>query len=66
MPAFEIRPYNRARKDIVVDGPDELRFYVDYDDVDHDTVDAQVEQMVELLNEHWDPRPPDLGWTAPR
>lgn len=40
-------------KRICVQGPEDFRLYVDYDDVDHDIVDIAITHMLEVLNTHW-------------
>jgi hypothetical protein len=34
--------------------PGDLLVYVDYDDVDHDSVDAAVKALKEIVEKHWD------------
>lgn len=50
MPPFEIEPHTKTDKSFIVRGPGDLLLEVDYDDVDHDEVDRNVEAMVNLLN----------------
>jgi hypothetical protein len=50
---FEIERHTGIDKRFEIYGPD-IRIFVDYDDVDHKTVDQQAEKIVHILNEHWD------------
>lgn len=47
---WKTEPYDGADKQIVIYGPGTLLVYVDYDDVDHDEVDAMMPKIVEALN----------------
>lgn len=55
---FKVESYRGIDKWIEVTGPSQLRFRVDYDDVDQQTVRTALEAAVRLLNEHWEPIPP--------
>jgi len=59
---FKIEPYNRAiDKRFTIEGPDQLRLYVDNDDVDSKVVAKAAKKMVAILNENWkedDPQKP--------
>jgi hypothetical protein len=52
-PPFEIGPHGPSDKHFNIYGPDQLLLTVDYDDVDHQAVDALAEAMVAHLNEHF-------------
>jgi hypothetical protein len=52
-PPFEIGPHGPDAKTFNIYGPDQLLLMVDYDDVDHEAVDALAEAMVAHLNEHF-------------
>lgn len=41
-------------KDIIIFGPDGLCISVDYDDVDHPSVEHGVTKMLAILNREWD------------
>lgn len=47
---WTIEPHDGAMKHFTVEGPNGVRLYADYDDVDHKMVDREVERMVEVLN----------------
>jgi hypothetical protein len=40
-------------KSIIIRGPWGLDMEIEYDDVDHDIVDAEVDKLVSLLNREW-------------
>lgn len=50
-----VEKHSHADKDfaIHVGWNNELTLYVDYDDVDHEAVDALVDDMVTTLRRHW-------------
>ena len=50
---FIRRPFSSVDKYIEITGPGDLGIRVDYDDVDHDLVRAQVDTMIEVLNANW-------------
>lgn len=41
------------RKRLFVQGPCEMSIEIDYDDVDHETVDREVFKLLDLLNKRW-------------
>lgn len=47
---WTIEPHTHADKHFTVTGPGDVRLYVDYDDVNHDEVDREIEKMVRNLN----------------
>jgi hypothetical protein len=51
---FFIEKHSPIDKKFAVNGPGDLVLWVDYDDVDHDKVDADAERMVEILNVNWE------------
>jgi hypothetical protein len=51
---FRIIPFANWDKDIWVEN-DDIKFRVDFDDVDHRTTKRALEKMVKILNEHWRP-----------
>ncbi len=51
---FSIQPFSTIDKRVEITGPDGLRFFVDYDDVDHKTVRKQMAKLIGILNDHWD------------
>jgi hypothetical protein len=53
MKNFEIEKHNHYDKSFGFRNS-YLCMDVDYDDVDHDTVDAALEVVKEILNKHWD------------
>lgn len=53
MEKFTIEDHNTYDKGFMVSN-EVLSMEVDYDDVDHPSVDAATELMVEILNTHWD------------
>lgn len=59
MSVWEIEPHSKADKHFTVTGPGDFRMYVDYDDVNHEEIDATAEEMVRVLNNHewWPYRP---------
>lgn len=50
---FEIDKHNHYDKSFGF-GNSYIWMDVDYDDVDHDTVDAALELVKEILDKHWD------------
>jgi hypothetical protein len=52
---FKVHKFTNIDKRVEVTGPDYLRFFVDFDDVNHAEVRKQIKKMVALLNEHWMP-----------
>jgi hypothetical protein len=57
MPPFELSEY--LDKSVLITGPGDLEFEIDYDDVNTDEIDGQIERMLAILNEHWDSSPSD-------
>jgi len=54
---FNITSYEKYDKDILVEGPNELRVKVDFDDVDRTSVEKDMKKMIKILNDHWnDPK----------
>lgn len=49
-----MRRHSRYDKSFPIEGPDYLRFHVDFDDVDHASVNRDARKAVRILNEHWD------------
>ena len=47
---FNIQPHDGIDKSFEIEGPDGFRLFVDYDDVDHNYVDAVAKRMVSILN----------------
>jgi hypothetical protein len=52
--SFKVQPFTNIDKRVEIQGPDYLRIFVDFDDVNHAEVRKQIKQMVTLLNEHWE------------
>lgn len=52
---FTIQPHTTVDKSFTIDGPD-IYLVVDYDDVDHKTVDREAKKVVNILNAHWNRR----------
>lgn len=50
---FNIDKHTTIDKEFAIEGPEGVMLYVDYDDVDHGTVDTVINRMVELLNNSW-------------
>lgn len=50
---FEVQKFDFLDKNIEVYGPQDLHLFVDYDDVEQDLVEAALEKMIRILNEHW-------------
>ncbi len=50
MTAWVLIPYDHYDKSITLTGPNDMVISVDYDDVDHDAVDAWLPKIVEALN----------------
>jgi protein-arginine kinase activator protein McsA len=55
MEKFSIRDYRNIDKRIFIDGLMDIILEIDYDDVDHQTVDSETKNLVDILNEHWKP-----------
>ena len=55
MTKFSIREHSRCDKSVFVDGPMDMAIEIDYDDVDHEIIDLEMENLVKILNEHWTP-----------
>lgn len=51
---FKVQPFTNIDKRVTIEGPDYLRIYVDFDDVNHAEVRKQIKQMIALLNQHWE------------
>lgn len=49
---WKIPEHSETDKSFEISGPIGLK--VDYDDVDHEEVDAVTEKVVRILNKHWD------------
>ncbi len=56
MPQFTIQPHSPGDKHIYVDGPDELRLEVDFDDVFPEAVLHGLHAMVDILNTTTQPK----------
>ena len=41
-------------KRIYIDGPSNLEIQIDFDDVNHDDVETDTKQLIDLLAEQWD------------
>lgn len=54
---FVAENHDHADKFFDITGPSSfeggLTLRVDYDDVDHDRVDREVEKLLKILNRHW-------------
>jgi hypothetical protein len=50
---FKVKPFTNIDKRVEIEGPDYLRIFVDFDDVNHAEVRKQIKQMVAILNENW-------------
>ena len=50
---FKVKPFTNIDKRVEIEGPDYLRIFVDFDDVNQDEVREQIAQMVGILNEYW-------------
>lgn len=50
---FKIQKHDGSDKSFAIDGPMGFYLSVDYDDVDHDTVDQLAIKVVEILNAQW-------------
>lgn len=48
-PNFSVDLYSRD-KEVVIEGPATIRLALNYDDVDHDLVDAIIEPLLGILN----------------
>jgi hypothetical protein len=53
--SFKVQPFTNIDKRVEIEGPDYLRIFVDFDDVNHAEVRKQIKQMVAILNENWKP-----------
>ena len=51
---FTIQPHSTIDKSFDIYGPQDLLLMVDFDDVDHETVEKLTKRMVDILNEHWE------------
>lgn len=51
--SFKLHPHSHIDKRLIVTGPDQLRLFVDFDDVDTDTVLEATQRLVRVLNHHW-------------
>lgn len=49
-----IDPHNGMDKRFEMNFPGEVCAYIDYDDVDHASVDAGVKALKEIVEKHWD------------
>lgn len=47
---WQIKPHNDYDKRVLITGPEDVRLFVDTDDVDKDAVMRCVESMVDILN----------------
>lgn len=52
-PSFEIEDHSTIDKSFAINGPDDLRLFVDFDDVHHKRVDKLAELAVSALNAYW-------------
>jgi hypothetical protein len=50
---FRVLPYDDYDKRVNVEGPDDLLFEVDTDDVDKDAVVGMTHKLVAVLNDNW-------------
>ncbi len=50
---FKIQPHTTVDKEFVITGPDGFRMMVDYDDVDHRSVEKTANRVVKILNQNW-------------
>lgn len=50
---FSIQPHTTLDKEFEINGPD-IRLFVDYDDVDHSSVERAARRLVKILNEQWE------------
>jgi hypothetical protein len=52
---IRVEPHTQIDKSFVIELGKyaELRLAVDYDDVDHATVDKMVKRLVSVIKEHW-------------
>lgn len=48
--SFVVHNYTRTDKVICISGPDEIGIQVDFDDVDHESVEFFVKRLVPILN----------------
>ena len=56
MDAFKRRKVLDWDKEIHIQGPEDLHLSVNFDDVDHDSVETLVDEMVDTLNDWWNNR----------
>lgn len=49
---WKLRRHSQFDKQLVVDGPDDLVMYIDYDDVNHTQVLRDTRLMVKTLNRY--------------
>lgn len=54
---WQAQEHGTADKRFEITGPSSyeggLLLYVDYDDVDHDRVEQELEKLLNILNAHW-------------
>lgn len=53
---FKFNP-SPGDKEAQLEGPIEANIFVDFDDVDHTTVEREVRKLCALLNKHWNKKP---------
>ena len=51
MAKFKIKKHSEIDKSFIIDGP--LQLEVDFDDVNHQDVDAMADVIVKILNDNW-------------
>lgn len=51
MPKFKESDWQRSDKSVEIDGPNDFRFDVDYDDVNHFVVDQLIPVVIKYLNQ---------------
>ena len=51
---FRVQDHTESDKQFRIINDVDVELFVDYDDVDHETTDVVVEEVVRILNEHWD------------
>jgi hypothetical protein len=49
------KEFSRDRKACYIRGPFNLGLAVDYDDVDPELVDPEIDRLIQLLNDNWPP-----------
>lgn len=54
MSKFKVEGIGTTAKELTVTGPCELTIIIDYDDVDHRTVEREARKLCALLNKHWE------------